>query len=165
METAVREITEAEKMRAAINSPALSDDEFQLGDKTYKIVDLSYDSYIEFCALLKPVLVGLFSELAPSNMADVITQLTQLEKTNVLQLLDYCVDKLPEMVRIIVAQTDPSITAKEVKERGKNPFTLARIVMRQMARNHIIKDFADFFVQIAPMALSGLKDSNLSSIA
>jgi len=151
----VIELPEKEVLRAATNSPTLSDDSFVFAGKTYKIVDLSYDSYITFVSLLKPILEGIFSKVAPASIAK---SMELPQNIDIYKLLGYCTDQLPELVRIILAQTEPNVTLGFVKENHKSPFNLATIVMKQIIRNGIIKDFTDFFEQAAPL-LANLNQS------
>lgn len=145
---AAADLPEKEVLRAATNSPTLSEDSFLFAGKTYKIVDLSYDHYITFVSLLKPVLEGVFSHLAPANVAQ---QLELPQKLDIYKLIGYCADQLPELVRIVIAQTEPEVTLDFVKQNHKSPFNLATIVMKQIIRNGIIRDFTDFFAQAAPL--------------
>ena len=141
-----KELSSAEISRAFTNDPVLSTDDFQLGDRTFKVVDLGYDDYITFMTMLEPLLsalVGKISAKSGLKLPDI-----DLGTFTISGLTSYCKDSLPEMVRIICSQTDPTITIEEVKTLGKTPFKLAEIVIIQVNRNGIVKEFTAFFGQI-----------------
>ena len=142
-------LSKEEQIQAAVNSPELSEQSFQLGDQTFKIIDLPYDDYLQFVSMLSPLLDAFISKLTPAASIPGIN--LDSGKVTSAALLKYCGTTLPEMVRIICSQTDPAITVETIKAKGKNPFRLAGIVMQQISRNNIIGDFADFFAQIAPL--------------
>lgn len=144
-------VTQLDIVRAATNDPALAKDTATLGDRTFPLVDLPYDDYIRFLALLQPLLETLTSQLA--RTAGIGTGLASILSPNAL--VKYCAESLPEMVCIICEQTDPTITVSEVKRLGKTPFALATIVLLQVQQNRIIADITDFFVQILPFLNMG----------
>lgn len=149
MTTETPTLTQAEIVRAATNDPVLAEDTFQLGDRVFPLVDLAYDEYLKFFAHLQPLL---------EKLASTITN-TEFQKENEIDvkgLIAYCGSSLPEMVRLMCAQTDATVTTEDVKRLGKNPFALAAIVVKQIKHNHVIEDIGSFFVQILPM-LNGLK--------
>lgn len=136
------ELTNVDIVRAATNdSTGIT---VQLGDRTFPIKDLSYDSYVRFFSLLQPLLEMIAGKLAPS-LQDHATGITSEA------IIRYCSDSLPEMVCIVCEQTDPTITIQEVKELGKTPFNLAKIVIKQIEQNRVIADVSDFFVQVLPL--------------
>lgn len=145
-----------EVARAATNDPALSLSEFVLGDKTFKIVDLAYDDYIKFLALLQPLIEGVVNGASTAGSFDVAGIHVASEGFTVQGILKYCTTKLPEMVRIICAATDPSVTVDDVKRLGRNPFRLAEIVLKQIAQNKMIQDFASFFQRAMPLLQQAL---------
>lgn len=140
-----------EMAAAAINSPELSADEFRLGERTFKIIDLKYDAYVKFLTLFKPVLAGIASGMASQQGMPI----PGIELPNEGQIFDHLVTfgltDLPEMTRIICNQTDTSVTTEQVKEWAGDPFTLCAIVMKQIARNNMIARFASFFGQALPL--------------
>jgi hypothetical protein len=132
-------LSEAAIVRAATNDPALSTTEVTLGDRTFKIVDLPYKDYLAFLVAFKPLL-GVFMATAGSGL-----EVSGLPAFDASDLITYCSDTLPEMVRIVCKQTDPTITVDEVMELGKTPFKLANIVLIQVQQNQMIKEITDFF--------------------
>lgn len=142
--------TQTEIVRAATNSPELSTHSFTLGDRTFPIVDLPYDDYIKFFAYLQPLI---------EKFAGAVTGISFTSQANddlsVSGLITYCSASLPEMVRMMCAQTDPSVTVDDVKSWVRSPFKLASIVMEQVKANKVIEDLADFFDQIVPLLKRG----------
>jgi hypothetical protein len=141
-----KNISNLEIARAATNDPALSAVSFNLGDRSFKIVDLAYDDYVKFLALLAPLLESVAKKFLVRDVLAV-----EGESVSVADLFKYCVDGLPEMVCIVCSQTDPTIKVDDVKRLGKNPINLARIVLLQIQQNNVIKDIGDFFVQTLPL--------------
>src|SRR5581483_962643 len=123
----------------------------RLGDRIFKIIDLEYDAYLKFVLLLKPFITAVFGLISQKSKVGIPG--IELSNTSFSEdaLLEYCGVNLPEMARIVCASTDPDITVDDVKKLGKTPFNLAKVVMAQVQRNNIIKDFTDFFVQALPM--------------
>lgn len=149
-EVSTPNLTEQEILAAATNDPSLSTDEFTLGTKTYKLVSLSYDDYITFLAFLQPfldALVGSTAEKAGLSIPGISIGDT-LDATT---LVRFCSKSLPEMVRIICKQTEPTITVEQVKVAAGNPFALAIIVIKQISKNGMIRDFSSFFAQMTPL--------------
>jgi hypothetical protein len=144
------ELSQTEIVRAATNDPELAPVSFTLGDRTFKVLDLEYDSYITFLAKLEPLLKALanqFTGVQYDYVGDA--------KLNVTDLFKYCAEAIPEMATIVCRATDPDITVDEVKKLGKNPFKLAAVVLKQIEQNRIIADIASFFAQILPLLRVG----------
>jgi hypothetical protein len=150
-DSATTSLTKTEIVRAALNDSTLSRDTFQLGDKTFPIKDLTYDQYTKFLILLSPLADSLISKAVGSS-----TQLPGLEGDvdismfNISDMIRLCGESLPDLALICVHASEPTMTLSQVKELGKTPFALAHIVIAQMARNNMLKDFADFFAQLLP---------------
>ena len=141
------ELTQVEINQAATNDPFLANVKVTIGDRTFPILDLEYDDYVLFLSHLQPLIKGVFGKLASlSNMSNL-----DVDQINGASLIEYCADALPEMVRIVCKQSDPTITADEVKKLAKNPCKMASIVLEQVQQNRMISDFTDFFVQILPL--------------
>lgn len=151
-------LSQKDIVRAVTNDPSLSSDEFKLGDRTFKVVDLGYDDYLKFMVAMKPLLSGIAAGMSKAKGVSVPgIDLPETSATE-MKILEFCQDELPEMVRIVCAQTDPDITVAEIKKLGKTPFNLAPIALKQMVRNNIISQFTSFFGQILPlMGMVGLK--------
>jgi hypothetical protein len=151
-------ISNDEIVFAATNAPELAKDEFQLGDRTFKIVYLPYDEYILFFAKLEPVLQALAAKLG-HRFGVSMPDGAGFDGSAIMR---YCLADIPAMVQIIARQTEPDITIEEIKALGRTPFALAAIVMKQIERNEFIKDIAAFFGQFLPVLMKG-KDLMTSS--
>lgn len=150
--TNVIDISEHDKVRVATNSPTLAKDEFTLGDKTYKIVDLSYDNYLLFMTHLGPLLEAVVGGVLsvqgmPISTGSITPKL----------ILDHLAGSLPELACIVCNETDPEMTTSQVKKLGKTPFKLAEIVIKQIEHNKIIADIASFFAQMLPVIKTVVK--------
>lgn len=138
------ELTQQEIVRAATNSPELAVDSFELGGREFKILDLPYDDYLKFFALLEPLLSGVAGQLTAFRIGNV-------DGLSVKDVIKYCGQQLPEMVRLICVQTEPHVTTKDVKDWARSPFSLASIVLKQVAHNKMIEDVTDFFASLLPL--------------
>lgn len=155
--------SEREVIFAATNEPTLSPDEFKLGPKTFKVMNLRYDDYIQFLGYLRPFLEGIGQALVASKGIQVPSISIEGPSLNIDALFNFCLRDLPDMARIVCSQTDESVTVEQVKEWAGEPFTLCEIVLRQVARNNMIGQFASFFGQLLPilmrMGLMATKES------
>jgi hypothetical protein len=138
--TEIKTLTDKDIAFGATNAPALSSASFTLGDRTFKLVHLEYDAYLAFVTLLTPLFE--FAQAASGIGTEALSPKA---------VIQYCGADLPELVKLVCSQTDPSITVEEVKRLGKNPLVLAAVVLKQVEHNEMIKDFADFFGQILPL--------------
>lgn len=138
-------LSQADIDRAATNDPAPSPS-FTLGNREFKILDLPYKEYIRFFSHLKPMVGAVVGAIAMSRGVPMGTP-----AFDSMSLITYCSDELPEMVRIVCAQSDPTITTEEVMELGKTPFALARVAAMQINRNNMINDFMDFLKETLPL--------------
>src|SRR6185436_10259233 len=115
-----KEITQEVKVQAALNVPELAQMGFKMGDKEYPILDLPYDDYIQFLALLQPFLEAFTGQLAKAaGLGD------NSGAATATSLIKYCAETLPEMVQIIARQSVPAITVQDVKILCKTPFKMA----------------------------------------
>lgn len=136
--------------QAATNDPQLAPDEFQLGDRVFKILDLPYDDYVKFLAHLQPFIDVLAAKMG-GRQGVKLEGLDLGDGFSIATIVKFCGASLPEMARIVCSQSDPTVTVEDVKKLGRNPFMLASIVLRQLVRNGIIQDFASFFGQVIPL--------------
>jgi hypothetical protein len=144
------ELTGQEILAAATNAPSLAPDEFVLGDRTYKVVDLSYDDYVSFLTYLQPFLDGLVGNFASKTNVS-LPGISLSQSIDAPAFVKFCGKSLPEMTRLICKQTNPDITVDEVKLAAGNPFVLAAVVIKQVNKNQMISTFASFFGQLAPL--------------
>lgn len=138
-------LTPEDLTRAAVNLPA---NEFLLGDRTFYIKDLPYDSYIAFISYLTPLVEAVVSRMVGNSGVSIPGIELQSSAFSAAKVLQLCAKELPEMVRLICRETDPDITVETIKELAKKPTALVAIVLKQIDQNGIIKDFADFFGQV-----------------
>lgn len=153
-------LTQAEIIAAATNSSSLADTSFEYGGRTFKLLHLEYDSYLEFMAFLQPLLEGIAGKFAASqgiNLPGLSVPDLSAEVATA-SLMKFCKKDLPAMACIVCNQQalhekDESlaVTAAWVKKHAKTPFELVSIVLKQVNKNQMIKDFSDFFVQMLPM--------------
>jgi hypothetical protein len=155
-------LTEQQIALGVTNDPALSQDEFKLGDKVFKYVHLSYDYYLEFMFKIKPLLAAVIGTMAAKSQATVNLpgiSLLPTDGSGANALLKFCGDDIPDMVRIIVNNSleaenrdAEKISVADIKKvRGVNPIVLTRIVLGQVIYNNMIGDFGSFFVESLPL--------------
>jgi hypothetical protein len=140
-------LTQEQLQRAAVNLPA---DEFMLGDRIFKVVDLPYDDYTTFMGYIAPVVENICKKIILSRTGVELPGGINVEASSfaAFDLLQVCGKYLPEMAHIVCKQTDPEITVEEVKNLAKKPLPLAHVVLKQIIQNGMISDFKDFFGQM-----------------
>lgn len=141
-------ISPIELARAVTNSPALSPDQVQLGDRVFTIIDLEYDDYLVFTTMLGPLLEIIMQRIGASAISVPNVVLPASDILSVTGLVKFASKDLPAMAQIVLRGSDPSITIEEVKKLARNPFKLAEIVVAQILRNNIISDFSSVFLQL-----------------
>lgn len=144
-------LSQEDIVRAATNAPTLAKDQFTLGTRTFSVVDLSYDDYMTFMVLLGPMMESVIGGVM--TMQGVSVTSSQLSPKDIITHLS---GSLPELARLVCAQTDPTVTIEFVKKEGKTPFKLAEIVLKQIEQNRIISDIASFFAQMLPVIKTAL---------
>jgi len=135
------ELTQSQIVGAALNDPEFSEHEVEFGGVKYKLVDLPYEDYVKFLALLQPFLEAMISKVMGGNKS----------VESVGDLITHCADAIPQMAHLALRQVDPDMTVSRIKEIGKTPFRIAPVVIKQIENNNVIKDISDFFVQILPL--------------
>lgn len=143
--------SEREINLAATNNPALAPDEFTLGDRKFKVMNLRYDDYICFLGYLRPFLEGIGKSLVSNRGVQVPDITINSSMLDAGALFTFCINDLPDMVRIVCKQTDKTVTVEDVKDWAGEPFILCEIVLRQVARNNMIGQFASFFAHLLPI--------------
>lgn len=168
-------LSKAQIAAATSNSPALAPNQVKLGDRTFAILDLEYDEYLTFTSHLEPLLksvAGMVTQRAGISVPGLEADLSGIDASF---LMKFCGKALPEMAVIVLNMeervaadsagrpTDPAklVDIAWVKKNAKNPMVLATVVMKQIAKNNMIMDFLDFFVQVLPtvMQLSQMQKS------
>ncbi len=152
------ELTQADIVAAATNDPQLASDEFALGGRTFPVLYLDYDSQLEFMAYLEPLFLAVGQKFTGA-LGVTIPGATILPQ-DPASLLTFCKKDLPDMVRIIcnaeaIAKDDESlkVDVQWIKKSCTGPFELVYIIMKQINKNQFISQFADFFVQVAPVLM------------
>ncbi len=143
-----KENAKEQAVKAAVNSPDMSDIGFKLGTREFKVIDLGYDDYLKFITFLTPMLEVFIGSLASVEGVNVLKQSSDIDATSIIK---YCGERLPSIVCIVCNQTDPTVTQDDVKKWAKSPFELCNIVLLQIEKNGIISDFASFFAATLPL--------------
>jgi hypothetical protein len=131
------------------------DKSFQLGDRTFPVKDLSYDDYLEFCDLARPIIesvVGIVDLSMADGKSDVEFNPAGLDFNQIIKLAG---KELPRMAWICCRQSDPNITIDEVKRLARRPMALLTVVLAQVQHNQMVQEFVDFFQSLA-QRVSGL---------
>ena len=157
---ATPELTQQEKMSAALNLPAHAKDtdHFKLGDREFTVLDLNYDDFNEFVGYMQPLFDGIVGTIfkKPSQDLPGIT-LPDSSAFSFASVLKYCSKDLPKMV-VLVCNTEAKATedkSKEVTEKWvrkhlKDPVEAIEIIMLQVGKNEMISRIGSFFVRFLP---------------
>lgn len=131
-------------MQMAMSAKNDSVETFEFGGVTFKLLDLSYDAYIEFMEHMSPFIEQVMVPGATGTQ-------------NIKDFVKVAGKVLPRMVYLMIQKQDASLTEDWVKENAKTPYMLADLVLRQIAKNKMIEDFASFFASLTEkMQQSGL---------
>lgn len=131
--------------RGAFN---LDDGFFVLGEQAFPLKDLSYDSYVIFLGYLTPLIEVVVQKIAGGagiSIPGIDLNANAFSTTNILKL---CSKELPEMVHLMCKESDSTITVEDVKKLAGRPTTLVTAIVKQIHKNQMIQDFADFFAQV-----------------
>lgn len=121
----------------------------RLGVREFDIKDLSYDDYIEFCDLARPIITSVSESLEvtqDNGQLDLQFNFVNLDFEKILKLAQ---KELPRMAWICCRQSDPKIKIEEVKRLAHRPQAMLEVVLAQIKHNEMVKEFADFFPRIA----------------
>lgn len=138
-------LTPQDIARAIGNDAAQATRFIKLGERTFPVLDLEYDDYVTYMALMEPLLQAVVTAVASRVGVEFGSEISPQS------IIKHCAKVLPEMVRLSCKASDPDITVEEVKRLGKTPFVLAAAALQQIVQNNMVKDFQDFFGQIAPL--------------
>jgi hypothetical protein len=145
------EISQSDQLKAARNegygtftlsNPASGD------SKSFEIKHLSYDAYLEFCELARPILTACSSALDMGNNNGEFKLEFNPMAVDFASLLKLAGKELPRMAWLCCRQSEPKITIEEVKHLGYRPQALLSVVLQQIKHNEMVKEFADFFPKI-----------------
>lgn len=123
-------------MQMALAAKNDSTETFEFGGRTFKLLDLQYDSYIEFMEHMAPFIELVMSPGASGHAV------------SVTEFVKFAGKSLPRMAVLMLNGQDPTVTEEWVKANTKNPYTLAELVLQQVVKNKMIEDFAGFFVSL-----------------
>jgi hypothetical protein len=141
--TSTVQLSNEQLVRAALNLPS---DEFELGGRRFKVVDLGYDDYLEFLNLLSPFVDIVVGKITGNiSVPGIDLDVNNMNSASFIALIG---NKLPELATIVCRQTEPSITVEEVKALARKPTALIPPVIKQVTQNGMVKDFTDFFGQV-----------------
>jgi hypothetical protein len=158
------EPTQQQKLSAATNSPAFASDEerFTFGGREFVVLDLSYDNYLDFIALLQPLVDSIVSGVAGSLFKKPSSDLPGIPlqdnfNFSISSIIKYCGKDLPKLAAIVMNTEAASkeekaslVTDAWVRKHAKSPMELVGIVMLQVNKNKMISEIGSFFVQFLP---------------
>lgn len=122
---------------------------FTLGDREFPVKDLSYDDYLEFVDLARPIIEQVTSALEIHGVdGDPQIDLNPIN-LDYKQLIKLAGHELPRMAWICCKQSDPKISIADVKRLGRRPMHLLEVIMLQVKHNELVKEFQDFFPRLA----------------
>lgn len=112
---------------------------FTLGDRTFPVKDLSYDDYIEFVRLARPIVTGAVAGF------DLMSGDFNPLALDYEALLELAGKELPKMAWLCCRQSDPKITVDQVKALARRPYPLIDAVLVQVKHNQMVNELKDFF--------------------
>jgi hypothetical protein len=124
------------------------DKSFVLGDRVFPVKDLSYDAYVEFMELSRPILTMLVDSLELKNQNGEVDVEFNPAGFDVEKLIKLAGNELPRMAWLCCKQSDPNISIQDVKKLARRPQTMVQVVLAQVKHNDLAREFADFFKQI-----------------
>lgn len=142
------ELTMAQITEAATNDVALSLDEFELGGRIFKVMHLEHHDYLTFLVLIEPLMQGIIT--FSMSQAKVSIPGVDMASFSITDMITKCSHNLSKLAQLVCKQSDTTITVDEVEKLCPSPFKLAKVVALQIAKNNIIAEFQDFFLQTVP---------------
>jgi hypothetical protein len=145
-------LTTSDIARALRNEPAGT---FTLSNprtgesKTFDLLDLDYDSYIEFCDLARPIIGAVSGALSMNSDGGEVKLGFDPLGLDFGELLKLAGKELPRMVWLCCKLSDPKIKVDDIKRLAHRPHVLLEVVLMQIKHNGIVQEFADFFPRIA----------------
>jgi hypothetical protein len=138
---------------------------FELGGREFQLKDLAYDDYVLFVKLASPLVESVIGVVQPvlSAAEDGSPELIKdfkidMSAIDVDTMADMAGHNLPIMAHLVCKQSAPQITLNEVKElamsrknKTRGPFAMLEIVLRQVAHNKLIEEFAEFFPRLGSL--------------
>jgi hypothetical protein len=117
--------------------------------REFELMDLDYDSYIEFMDLARPIITSVYNSFALENSGGEIKLGFDPMGLDFQELLKLSGNELPKMAWLCCRMSDPKIKIADVKRLGHRPHLLLEVVLMQIKHNQIVQEFADFFPRIA----------------
>lgn len=145
-------LEQADITRAVRNDPTsyFTLNNANLGEsRDFEIKDLAYDAYIEFVDLARPILAAVAGIVETADEGGEFKLRFNPTKLDYGEMIKLAGRELPRMAHLICQQSDPKIKLEEVKRLGRRPHVLLEVVLKQIKQNAIVKEFVDFFPQIA----------------
>jgi len=150
-------ISDRDKAFLATNSPALATNEFSFAGRTFKLLNLDYNSYLEFTALLQPLAEVVVNAVVSKAGIGAPRGLNLASSDFSLSgLMKYCGKDLPHMVAIccnmsLKKEGAELVDAAWVIEHAEDPFQLAGIALKQIIQNKMIERATSFFENLLPL--------------
>lgn len=143
------DLTQEQIVGATLNTPELSQHAITLNGRTFKVIDLEYDSYMKFTLFLKPLFNEILSKAKSAQESGNTSVGFSIADINLDKVFGMFEETLPQMALIVLQATEPSMTLEECKNICKTPFKMLEVVLLQISKNNIIEDFTSFFPQLA----------------
>lgn len=124
---------------------------FEIGDRTFEIRDLDYDSYVEFCDLARPIISAVASGFDITQTNGEVGLNFSPMSLDFSAIMKSCANELPRMAWLCCRQADPKITEGTVKNLARRPHILLEVILMQIKQNNIIAEFQDFFPRLATL--------------
>jgi hypothetical protein len=116
--------------------------------KTFEMMDLDYDAYIEFCELARPIISECYNAFNVSNEGGELKLGFDPMSLDFGAILKLAGKELPKMAWLCCKMSEPKIKIDEVKRLGHRPQALLEVVLMQIKHNQIVQEFADFFPRL-----------------
>jgi hypothetical protein len=149
----------------AVRNDYGADAVFTLGDRTFPVKDLSYDDYIEFVRLARPIITGAVAGF------DLMSGDFNPMAIDYEDLLSLAGKELPKMAWLCCRASDAKITIDQVKALARRPYPLIDVVLVQVKHNQMVAELKDFFpvvvkrlMELAP-EVQGAMESVTTSVS
>ena len=117
--------------------------------RTFPIKDLSYDAYIEFLKVGKPILDLVIGAITVTTDENGDSQIAfNKEAVDLDLVIEMAGTSLPRLAHLCCKQSDPKITVDQVKALARRPMDLLDVVLKQVKHNQLVQEFADFFPRL-----------------
>jgi hypothetical protein len=137
---------------------------FWIGDKAkggreFPIKDLSYDDYMEFLELSRPIIQAVVEMVKVEDNGTPNGAITaDMANLSIDTIVGLAGKNLPRMAWICARQSDPLITEDEVKRLARRPFHLVPPIIAQVKHNELAKEIMDFFLTAPALVTEMIPD-------